>query len=60
MPPCFEDRDGILMYFKSSGFEREGCIREGVWKEGKFVDKIFMGLLAREYRKRQAPSIDAL
>ncbi|KAI0781620.1 acyl-CoA N-acyltransferase [Irpex lacteus] len=38
----------IAMY-EHLGFQREGCIRDGVWKEGKFVDKVYMGMLAKEY-----------
>ncbi|KAI0693069.1 acyl-CoA N-acyltransferase [Cytidiella melzeri] len=38
----------VTMY-EHLGFQNEGRIREAVWKEGKFVDKIWMGLLARDY-----------
>ena len=44
-----------LTFYIFSGFQHEGRIREGVWKEGKFVDKLQMGLLAREYSERQVP-----
>ena len=40
------------------GFEFEGRIREGVWKEGKFVDKLYMGLLSRTYREWRAIDVE--
>ncbi|KAI0685163.1 acyl-CoA N-acyltransferase [Cytidiella melzeri] len=38
----------VAMY-EHLGFQHEGRIREAVWKEGKFVDKIWLGLLARDF-----------
>ena len=32
-----------------SGFEVEGRIREALWKEGEWVDLIWMGILSRDY-----------
>ncbi len=31
------------------GFKHEGRQAEAVWKEGKWVDVLWMGILAREY-----------
>ncbi|KAI0086772.1 acyl-CoA N-acyltransferase [Irpex rosettiformis] len=42
-----------IRLYERIGFKHEGRIREGAWKEGRFVDKVLMGLLAREYRERQ-------
>ncbi|KAI0310934.1 acyl-CoA N-acyltransferase [Amylostereum chailletii] len=36
--------------YEKLGFKHEGRQRESVWKEGRYVDKIWMGLLKSEYR----------
>ncbi len=36
-----------------SGFKHEGRQREAVWKEGKWVDFLMMGLLSKEYQRPQ-------
>lgn len=38
-----------LTLFEPSGFKHEGCIRGAVWKEGKWVDTLWLGMLASEY-----------
>jgi len=34
----------------TSGFVEEGRLREHVWKGGKYVDYVYMGLLAQEWQ----------
>ncbi|WMM23306.1 GNAT family protein [Tissierella sp. MB52-C2] len=36
--------------YKKCGFKEEGRIRENSFKNGKYVDTIFMGILKREYK----------
>ncbi|KAI0086778.1 acyl-CoA N-acyltransferase [Irpex rosettiformis] len=42
-----------IRLYERIGFQHEGRIREGTLKEGRFVDKVVMGLLAREYHELQ-------
>ena len=35
--------------YKKVGFQETGRRREGVFKDGKYIDKIFMDILAREF-----------
>lgn len=60
---CFEElelnRVGAEMYafnyrsihaFETAGFQREGVIRENVYKEGRYFDEYCYGLLRREWK----------
>ncbi|EIM80871.1 acyl-CoA N-acyltransferase [Stereum hirsutum FP-91666 SS1] len=39
-----------LKMYEKLGFKQEGCIRGAVWKDGKWVDTLWFGLLADEYK----------
>lgn len=39
------------MRFLRRGFKEEGRIRQAILREGKFVDRVYMGLLESEYRE---------
>lgn len=51
MDPC--------LIFNPSGFKHEGNRREALWKEGKWVDMILMGLLSKEYHATGQTSEEA-
>jgi RimJ/RimL family protein N-acetyltransferase len=42
-------RQSTLEVFKQLGFKQEGILREHVYKQGKWVDSIMHGLLAKEW-----------
>ena len=35
--------------YEKCGFKAEGCLRQEIYKDGKYYDKIPMGLLKEEY-----------
>ena len=37
--------------YKKAGFQKVGCRREAVFKEGKYIDKIFMDILVTDFLK---------
>lgn len=43
---------GALTAHERNGFVREGCLRDDCWREGRWVDRVLLSLLRREY---QAP-----
>ncbi|MCL2884711.1 MAG: GNAT family N-acetyltransferase [Oscillospiraceae bacterium] len=43
-----DNASGIACY-KKVGFREAGRRREGIFKDGKYVDKLFMDILAREF-----------
>lgn len=44
--------DAIRLY-EAAGFRREGRLREDVYRDGKRYDRLFMGILRREWERRQ-------
>ncbi len=46
---------GIACY-KKVGFQEVGRWREWVFKDGKYIDRIYMGMLAHELSRREATS----
>ncbi len=47
------NEDAIRLY-EAAGFRREGRMREGIWRDGRRHDRIIMGILRREWERRQA------
>ncbi|KAF5323790.1 hypothetical protein D9619_012925 [Psilocybe cf. subviscida] len=45
----YSSNKAAIALYKKTGFEVEGCIREALWKEGEWVDVIWMGILSRDY-----------
>ncbi|WP_173917507.1 GNAT family N-acetyltransferase [Halobacillus sp. Marseille-Q1614] len=46
------NRRAICAYQKA-GFIEEGCIRSAVYRDGKFSDRIYMGILRSEWEEQQ-------
>ncbi len=46
-----EDNSRALSVYKRLGFVVEGCEREAVWTEGRWLNFLHMGLLAQEWRE---------
>ncbi|KJA18475.1 hypothetical protein HYPSUDRAFT_89962 [Hypholoma sublateritium FD-334 SS-4] len=46
----FASNPGAIALYEHVGFKHEGRQREAVWKEGKWVDFLMMGMLSREYQ----------
>lgn len=44
-------RQSTLEVFKQLGFKQEGILREHVYKQGRWVDSIMYGLLAKEWHQ---------
>ena len=45
----FANNCAAIACYKKVGFREEGRLREWVYKDGKYVDKIYMGILAHEF-----------
>ena len=43
------DNSAAIACYKKVGFREEGRLREWVYKDGIYVDKIYMGILAHEF-----------
>lgn len=50
VPHCLAYTGLPFLTYSGSGFKHEGRQREAVWKEGKWVDFLMMGILSREYK----------
>ena len=46
-----EDNNRALAVYKHLGFQVEGCEREAVWTEGRWINFLHMGLLAHEWHE---------
>ena len=49
-----EDNTRAIAIYKHIGFRAEGCERETLWSNGKWVHFLHMGLLAHEWQKERA------
>ncbi len=45
------DNTSALRIYEACGFKIEGTIREDVYKQGKFTDQFYMGVLVNEFDK---------
>jgi putative acetyltransferase len=45
---CFADNEAAIALYKKHGFEIEGTKRQGAFRNGKFVDLLFMATLSAE------------
>ncbi|KAF9475815.1 acyl-CoA N-acyltransferase [Pholiota conissans] len=46
---AFSSNTRAIALYEKIGFKHEGRKREAIWKEGEWVDYVWMGLLSREY-----------
>ena len=51
------DNDAAVACYKKIGFTETGRRREWVYKNGKYIDKIYMGILAREFENNNSRNI---
>lgn len=49
---CYDFNARGLACYEKLGFVREGTRRESFFREGRWVDEVLMGILAREWRAR--------
>jgi RimJ/RimL family protein N-acetyltransferase len=45
------DNSSAIRIYETCGFKVEGTIREDVYKQGKFADQFYMGILFSEFEK---------
>ena len=45
------DNCAAIACYKKVGFREEGRLREWVYKNGNYIDKIYMGILAQEFER---------
>jgi RimJ/RimL family protein N-acetyltransferase len=45
----FSSNSRAITLYENVGFKHEGRKREALWKEGRWVDLVWMGLLNKEY-----------
>ncbi|KAF9475813.1 acyl-CoA N-acyltransferase [Pholiota conissans] len=45
----FSSNERAISLYENIGFKHEGRKREALWKEGRWVDLVWMGMLSREY-----------
>ena len=43
------DNHAAIACYKKVGFREEGRLREWVYKNGQYIDKLYMGILSREF-----------
>ena len=43
------DNDPGIACYKSVGFQEVGRLREWVFKDGKYIDKLFMSIMENEF-----------
>jgi RimJ/RimL family protein N-acetyltransferase len=48
---CFSYNTGAERLYKRPGFVEEGKIRQEIWFEGEFYDRIELGMLEDEWRE---------
>ncbi|MDR0272342.1 MAG: GNAT family N-acetyltransferase [Clostridiales bacterium] len=46
------DNNAAIFCYKKAGFQEAGRRREWVFKNGKYIDKIYMDMLAREFKEQ--------
>ena len=46
------DAAAAVACYKKAGFTEAGRLREWIYKDGKYVDKLYMGILCRDYAGR--------
>lgn len=51
---AYGDHAACLALFKGLGFSVEGCLRSHLYREGRYYDKIVMGLQREAYLQRHA------
>jgi len=49
MLSVYADNDAGIACYKKVGFQESGRRREWVFKDGRYIDKIYMDILAREF-----------
>ncbi len=49
----FEEHDAAVKCYEKVGFKLEGCFREEVFREGRYQNRLWMGLLRSEYIRRK-------
>jgi RimJ/RimL family protein N-acetyltransferase len=47
----FEFNEAAIRAYEKLGFEREGSLRQALWRDGNFHDAILMSILAHEWRE---------
>jgi RimJ/RimL family protein N-acetyltransferase len=45
----FEDNAAAVRVYEKAGFRREGVLRQGQWREGRYWDLHMMSILRDEY-----------
>ena len=48
------DHAGAIRAYKRVGFREEGCLREALFIDGTYRDKLIMGVTAQEFREKDA------
>jgi len=48
------DNDAAISCYEKVGFREVGRLPEWVFKDGKYIDKLYMGILAREFKGKPA------
>lgn len=50
----FAEHDAAVRCYEKVGFKVEGRMRESLFRDGKYVDRLWMGLLRSEYKSLKA------
>jgi UDP-4-amino-4,6-dideoxy-N-acetyl-beta-L-altrosamine N-acetyltransferase len=52
----FEDNVRALRVYEKCGFQHEGCLRQAVYRQGRYCDEYLMGILSHEFEQTQTPN----
>ena len=51
--PIFETNPRAMKTYEAAGFIREGVLRQEIFKNGRYIDVIMMGILQNEWMQKQ-------
>jgi len=51
----FSTNERAVRAYRAAGFTMEGCLRQDIFQDGRYVDAYVMGILRSEWRKEEEP-----
>ena len=53
----FEDNTRAMKAYEKCGFQREGCLRQAVYRQGRYCDEFIMGILSHEFAQLETSRV---